>query len=65
MENLHLKNLTQKSHPLVILKKLEDEDYCYSKYIPEELIKEIKIYITSLSYKNKEVEKFIMRFLDD
>ena len=42
MENLHLKNLIQKTHPLIILQKLNDEDYCYSKYIPEELIKDIR-----------------------
>ena len=65
MENLHLKNLIQKPNALVILKKLNDEDYCYSKYIPEELIKDISYYIKSLTYKNKEVEKFVMRFLDD
>ena len=65
MENLHLKNLIQKPHPLIILQKLNDPDYCYSKYIPEELIKEIELYITSLIFKNKEVEKFVMRFLDD
>lgn len=65
MENLHLKNLIQKPNPLIILKKLNDPDYCYSKYIPEELIKEIELYITSLIFKNKEVEKFVMRFLDD
>ena len=65
MENLHLKNLIRKPNPLIILKKLNDPDYCYSKYIPEELIKEIELYITSLIFKNKEVEKFVMRFLDD
>lgn len=65
MENLHLKNLIQKPNGLIILKKLNDEDYCYSKYIPEELIKDISYYIKSLTYKNKEVEKFVMRFLDD
>lgn len=65
MENLHLKNLIQKPNPLIILKKLNDPDYCYSKYIPEELIKDISYYIKSLTYKNKEVEKFVMRFLDD
>ena len=63
MENLHLKNLIQKPHPLIILKKLNDPDYCYSKYIPEELIKEIELYITSLIFKNKDVEKFTMYFL--
>ena len=47
MENLHLKNLIQKPNPLIILKKLNDPDYCYSKYIPEELINEIELYITS------------------
>lgn len=63
MENLHLKNLIQKPNPLIILKKLNDEDYCYDKYIPEELIKEIELYITSLIFKNKDVEKFTMYFL--
>ena len=29
MKNLHLKNLIQKSHPLIILQKLNDENYCY------------------------------------
>lgn len=65
MENLHLKNLIQKPNPLIILKKLNDPDYCYSKYIPEEIIKEIELYIKSLTFKNKEVETFILRFLDD
>ena len=65
MENLHLKNLKPKPNPLIILKKLNDPDYCYSKYIPEELIKEIELYIKSLTFKNKEVETFILRFLDD
>ena len=65
MENLHLKNLKPKPNPLIILKKLNDEDYCYSKYIPEELIKEIELYIKTLTFKNKEVETFILRFLDD
>lgn len=64
MENLHLKNLKPKPYPLIILKKLNDPDYCYSKYIPEELIKEIELYIKSLTFKNKEVETFVMRFLD-
>lgn len=63
MENLHLKNLKPKPNPLIILKKLNDPDYCYSKYIPEELIKEIELYITSLTFKNKDVEKFTMNFL--
>ena len=63
MENLHLKNLKPKPNPLIILKKLNDPDYCYSKYIPEELIKEIELYITSLIFKNKDVEKFTMYFL--
>lgn len=65
MENLHLKNLKPKPNPLIILKKLNDEDYCYSKYIPEELVKEIELYIRSLTFKNKEVETFILRFLED
>lgn len=65
MENLHLKNLKPRPNPLIILKKLNDPDYCDSKYIPEELIKEIELYIRSLTFKNKEVETFILRFLDD
>jgi hypothetical protein len=65
MENLHLKNLKPRPNPLIILKKLNNPDYCYSKYIPEELIKEIELYIKSLTFKNKEVETFILRFLDD
>ena len=65
MENLHLKNLIQKPNSLIILKKLNDPDYCYSKYIPEELIKEIELYIKSLTFKNKEIETFMLRFLDD
>ena len=63
MENLHLKNLIQKPHPLIILQKLNDENYCYDKYIPEELINKIELYITSLTFKNKDVEKFTMNFL--
>ena len=45
MENLHLKNIIQKPHPLIILQKLNDPDYCKSKYIPKELIKDIDVYI--------------------
>lgn len=65
MENLHLKNIIQKPHPLIILQKLNNIDYCNSKYIPEELIKEIDIYINSLTIKNKEIKKFMMHYLND
>ena len=65
MENLHLKNLIQKPHPLIILKKLNNPDYCKSKYIPEKLIKEIDVYINSLTFKNKEIKKFIIHYLGD
>lgn len=57
MENLHLKNIIQKPHPLIILQKLNDPDYCKSKYIPKELIKDIDVYINSLTFKNKEIKK--------
>lgn len=63
MENLHLKNLIKKPHGLIILKKLNDPDYCNTKYLPKELIKEIDVYINSLTIKNKEVKKFIMHYL--
>lgn len=65
MENLHLKNLIQKPHGLIILKKLNNPDYYYSKYIPEELIKEIDKYINSLTFTNKEIKKFISHYLGD
>ena len=65
MENLHLKNLIQKPHGIIILKKLNDPDYCNTKYIPEELIKEINTYINSLTFKNIEVKKFMMLYLGD
>ena len=65
MENLHLKNLIQKPHPLIILQKLNDPDYCKSKYIPKELIKDIDVYINSLTFKNKEIKKFIIHYLGD
>lgn len=65
MENLHLKNLIQKPHGIIILKKLNDPDYCNDKYIPEELIKEIDVYINSLTFKNIEVKKFMMHYLGD
>lgn len=63
MENLHLKNIIQKPNGIIILKKLNNPDYCNTKYIPEELIKDISYYIKSLTYKNKEVKKFIMHYL--
>lgn len=63
MENLHLKNLIKKPHGLIILKKLNDPDYCNTKYLPKELIKEIDVYINSLTIKNKKVKKFIMHYL--
>ena len=65
MENLHLKNIIQKPHPLIILQKLNDPDYCKSKYIPKELIKDIDVYINSLTFKNKEIKKFIIHYLGD
>ena len=63
MKNLHLKNIIQKPHPLIILKKLNNPNYCNSKYIPEELIKEIYIYINTLTIKNKEIKKFMMHYI--
>lgn len=65
MGNLHLKNIIQKPHGLIILKKLNDPDYCKSKYIPKELIKDIDVYINSLTFKNKEIKKFIIHYLGD
>lgn len=63
MKNLHLKNLVQKPNGLVILKKLNDPNYYSSKYIRKKLIKEIELYIYSLTFKNKDIEKFTMHFL--
>ena len=65
MENLHLKNLTQKPNGLVILKKLNNPEYYHNnKKIPEELKKEFELYIKSLKFKNKEIEEFIYEYLD-
>ena len=65
MDNLHLKNLTQKPNGLVILKKLNNPEYYYNnKPIPKELIKEIELYIKSFTYKNKDIEEFIDKYIE-
>ena len=65
MENLHLKNLTQKPNGLIILKKLNNPEYYYNnKPIPKELIKEIELYIKSFTYKNKDIEEFIDEYIE-
>lgn len=65
MENLHLKNLKQKTNGLIILKKLNNPEYYYNnKPIPKELIKEIELYIKSFTYKNKDIEEFIDEYIE-
>ena len=65
MENLHLKNLTQKPNGLIMLKKLNNPEYYYNnKPIPKELIKEIELYIKSFTYKNKDIEEFIDEYIE-
>jgi hypothetical protein len=63
MENLHLKNLTQKPNHLIILKKLSNPKNNYKNKLPMDLIKYINEYINSLTFKNKDIEKFIFHFL--
>ena len=63
MENLHLKNLIQKPNGLVILKKLSNPNNKYKNNLPMDLIKYINEYINSLTFKNKNIEKFIIHFL--
>ena len=63
MENLHLKNLIQKPNPLIILKKLSNPNNNYKNKLPMNLIKYINEYINSLTFKNKNIKNFIIRFL--
>lgn len=63
MDNLHLKNLIQKPNGLVILKKLSNPNNKYKNNLPMDLIKYINEYINSLTFKNKNIEKFIIHFL--
>lgn len=64
MENLHLKNLTQKPNGLIIFKKLNHPDYRNHKNTPKELKKEFELYIKSLTFKNNEIKEFIEEYLD-
>lgn len=63
MENLHLKNLRQKPNGLVILKKLSNPNNNYKNELPMDLVKYINEYINSLTFKNKNIENFIIHFL--
>lgn len=63
MENLHLKNLIQKPNGLVILKKLSNPNNNYKNELPMDLVKYINEYINSLTFKNKNIENFIIHFL--
>ena len=63
MENLHLKNLIQKPNGFVILKQLSNPKNNYKNELPMDLIKSIHEYIKSLTFKNKNIEKFIKDFL--
>lgn len=63
MENLHLKNLIQKPNGLIILKQLSNPKNNYKNKLPMDLIKYINEYINSLTFKNKNIEKFIIHFL--
>lgn len=63
MENLHLKNLRQKPNGFVILKQLSNPKYNYKNELPMDLIKYINEYINSLTFKNKNIENFIIHFL--
>ena len=64
MKNLHLKNLTQKPNPLIILKKLNDPKYFNYIYMSKNLINEIELYINSLTFKNNAIEEFINNYLN-
>ena len=64
MENLHLKNLIQKPNPLIILKKLNDPKYFNYIYMSKNLINEIELYISTLTFKNNEIEEFINDYLN-
>lgn len=63
MENLHLKNLIQKPNGLVILKKLSNPNNNYKNELPMDLVKYINEYVNSLTFKNKNIENFIIHFL--
>lgn len=63
MENLHLKNLIQKPNGLVILKKLSNPNNNYKNELPMDLVKYINEYINSLTFKNTNIENFIIHFL--
>ena len=63
MENLHLKNLKQKPNGLIILKTLSNPKNNYKNKLPMDLIKYINEYINSLTFKNKHIKNFIIRFL--
>lgn len=63
MENLHLKNLKNTPNGLVILKQLSNPKNNYKNELPLDLIRYIYEYINSLTFKNKNIEKFIKQFL--
>ena len=65
MENLHLKNLIQKPHPLIILQKLKDIEHAHKNNLPADIIIEINDYISTLEFKNKEIETFITEFFNN
>lgn len=65
MENLHLKNLIQKSNPLIILKKLKDIEHAHKNNLPADIIIEINDYLRTLEFKNKEIETFIAEFFNN
>lgn len=62
MENLHLKNLTPKPNPLIILKQLNDIEHTNKNNPPTNMIIQINKYLNSLEFQNKEIEKFCYEF---
>ena len=65
MENLHLKNLIQKPHPQIIIKKLKDIEDINKNHLPADIIIEINDYLSTLEFKNKEIETFIAEFFNN
>lgn len=65
MENLHLKNLIQKPHPQIIIKKLKDIEDTNKNHLPANLIIEIANYLETSKFKNETIEKYILDFFNN
>ena len=65
MENLHLKNLIQKPHPQIIIKKLKNIEDTNKNHLPADLIIEIANYLETLKFKNETIEKYILEFFNN